>query len=164
MSRKAIPKELLDDKTVSKVGRTKVAQQQAATPVLEGSALECPSDMSAGAKKEWKRIIDLYRTCNINVLNDLDKATLKSYCVAVDQRDLLYKKWQKEGCELMVLQPTKNGIKTVPNPILRELDRYANTIRILAEELALTPVSRAAYGVRSAKAQKSAIEDFMGDE
>lgn len=49
------------------------------------------------------------------------------------------------------------------NPILRELDRYANTIRILAEQLALTPVGRAAYAVRTEKANRSPVEEFMED-
>ena len=116
------------------------------------------------------------------MFNDLDQETLKSYCVAVDIRTQLYQKWKEEQAQALLVdkEVKRAGMKTsasgtpieghsgttkekIVNPILRELDRYANTIRILAEQLALTPVGRAAYAVRTEKANRSPAEEFMED-
>ncbi len=179
--RKAVPADLRDDKQVRDQGKSFNESQSAATPRLEDSKMKCPSDLTSGAKKEWRRVVRLYRESNINVLNDLDTEVLKSYCIAVDIRASLYHQLTEGGYQLLLdkrteKESTKDGPegtsnttgftleKKVINPILRELDRYANTIRILAEQLALTPVGRAAYAVKSAKASRSPAEEFMGDD
>lgn len=180
--RKAIPVSLKDEEQQIDIGASRIAAQKAATPRIKTSRLICPSDLTEGAKKEWRRVVKLYRECEIDVFNDLDQETLKSYCAAVDIRTQLYHKWTVEQkCELLVEKEVKRAsVKTsasghplegrtgqtnekVVNPILRELDRYANTIRILAEQLALTPVGRAAYAVRTEKANRSPAEEFMED-
>lgn len=178
--RKAIPADLRDDKQIRDQGASFNSNQSAATPRLDTSKLRCPKELTEGAKKEWRRVVNLYRECNINVLNDLDIEVLKSYCLAVDIRALLYKQLVDEGFNLLVdkkteKESTKDGPEGITitkgstfdkktiNPILRELDRYANTIRVLAEQLALTPVGRAAYAVRTVKANKSPAEEFMDD-
>ena len=56
-----------------------------------------------------------------------------------------------------------NNRKKVVNPILREIERHNATIRVLAEQLALTPAGRAAYAVRQEKANRSPAEEFMDD-
>ena len=180
--RKAIPVGLKDDDQQADIGKSRIEAQKAATPSIKTSRLVCPKDLSEGAKKEWRRVVKLYRECEIDVFNDLDQETLKSYCAAVDIRTQLYRRWliDEKGALLVDDTTKKNSVRASPsgtpietsasqtdrkvvNPILRELDRYANTIRILAEQLALTPVGRAAYAVRTEKANRSPVEEFMED-
>lgn len=182
MSRKPIPPELKNEEQQVDIGASRIAAQKAATPHIKTNRLICPADLTDGAKKEWRRVVKLYRECEIDVFNDLDQETLKSYCVAVDIRTQLYQKWKEEQAQALLIdkEVRRAGTKTtatgtpieghsgttrekVVNPILRELDRYANTIRILAEQLALTPVGRAAYAVRTEKANRSPAEEFMED-
>lgn len=124
----------------------------------------------------------LYKTLDIVILNDLDKATLASYCIEVDIRDRLYRKWAEEQDTQVITEEkattsratmTASGMvteksagsstKKVVNPILREINRHNAAIRVLAEQLALTPAGRAAYAVRQEKANRSPAEEFMED-
>lgn len=158
-----------------------ITRQKNLTPRVGSAKLTPPSFLPPGARKEWKRIVGLYKTLEIEILNDLDKAVLTSYVIEVDIRDRLYQEWLKE--EKFILEEKTNTMRTktsasgipiegsvgekrrkIVNPILREIERHNATIRVLAEQLALTPTGRAAYAVRQEKANKSPAEDFMGDD
>ena len=176
--RKAIPPELKDNSTYKDIGA--IDRQTALMPRIDSAKLICPSWLPPGAKKEWKRIVGLYRTLEITVLNDLDKAVLTSYVIEVDLRDRLYQEWVKDQ-KIMVEDKTDtirqrqtasgtpiestigNSRKKIVNPVLREIERHNATIRVLAEQLALTPAGRAAYAVRQEKANRSPAEEFMDD-
>lgn len=167
-----------DNDTYKDVGA--IERQKALTPRVDSAKLVPPKFLPEGAKKEWKRVVGLYRTLEIEILNDLDQAVLTSYVIEVDLRNRLYMEWLKE--EKLMLEDKTNTMRTktsasgvpiegsvgetrrkVVNPILRELERHNATIRVLAEQLALTPAGRAAYAVRQEKANRSPAEDFMGD-
>ncbi len=182
--RNAIPAELKDNSTYKDPGA--IERQKANTPKCSSAALRCPKNLAEGAKKEWRRVVKLYRELDMQILNDLDIAVLTSYCVEVDIAQRLYDEWAR-GTEKVAPyslmtpdistgskteatpsgQPIKRSssstVKNVVNPLLREYNRHAQTVRILAEQLALTPAGRAAYAVRQEKANKSAAEEFMGD-
>lgn len=186
--RKATPPELKDNETYKDPGAIK--RQKDNMPKLGGSnpaSLRCPGNLTPGAKKEWIRVVKLYKELDIQILNNLDIAVLTAYCVEVDITQRLYEEWlhgsDKAGpCSLMTSeissgsrvestpggQPLKrsssSSVKRVVNPLLREYNRHVQTVRVLAEQLALTPAGRAAYAVRKEKANKSAAEDFMGDD
>ena len=181
VGRKAIPPELKDNSTYKDAGVIK--RQKVETPKIKSAKLTPPSLLTNEAKKEWRRIVKLYKELNIEILNDLDKQTLASYCMEVDIRNRLYQQWIKEqGGKVLVVDTTKSAsvIKTgsgqvsqqyggksereVVNPILREINKHNATIRVLAEQLALTPTGRAAIAVRREKSNRSEAEQFMGDE
>lgn len=177
--RKAIPPELKDNETYKDIGAIK--RQQALTPKVDSAKLTPPKFLPPGALAEWKRVVKLYKTLEIEVLNDLDKAILTSYVMEVDIRDRLYQEWLKEEKLYEESKTTSTSVKTsaagrpiegktgeskrrVVNPVLRELERHNQAIRVLAEQLALTPAGRAAYAVRKEKADRSPAEEFMGDD
>lgn len=186
--RKAIPADLKDNSTYKDPGAIK--QQKDKTPKLKGpnpASLRCPGNLTDGAKKEWARVVGLYKQLDIQILNNLDIAVLTAYCIEVDITQRLYNEWisgseKAAPCSLMTTevssgsrtestaggQPLKrsssSSVKRVVNPLLREYNRHAQTVRVLAEQLALTPAGRAAYAVRREKADRGAAEDFMGDE
>lgn len=178
--RKAIPPELKSPETYKNTGTIERQKEYSFTVSAE---LKPPKTLTAGAKKEWKRVVELYKQLETSILNDLDIQILASYCISVDIRDKLYQKWKTQDKEEL-LQHNKttsasvttdgkgkavrgtsgNRTKTEVNPILTEIDRYNKTIRVLAEQLALTPASRAAYAVRQEKKNRSEIEEFMDGE
>lgn len=179
--RKAIPPALKDNATYKDVGA--IRRQEEEYPITESAKLVPPKDLTPGAKKEWRRIVKLYRTLNMDILNDLDTATLASYCIEVDIRDRLYSEWVNvQKSDVLSEDTTSRSRATmtasgqvteksagaskriIVNPILREINRHNQTIRVLAEQLALTPAGRAAYAVRREKANRSAAEEFMGDD
>ncbi len=178
--RKAIPADLKDPGTYKNTGTIERQKEYSLTVSAE---LKPPKNLSTGAKKEWKRVVELYNQLETSILNDLDIQILASYCISVDIRDKLYKKWREQDKEeLLKHDKTVNAsvttdgkgkairgtsgsrTKTEVNPILSEIDRYNKTIRVLAEQLALTPASRASYAVRQEKKNRNEIEGFMGDE
>lgn len=177
--RKAIPPDLKDNESYKDIGAIK--RQKALVPKVKSTKLICPRWLPDGARREWHRVVKLYKTLEIEVLNDLDRAVLTSYVIEVDLRDRLYQEWLREQKILVtdVSNSTRGkfsaaGIpiestagetkKKIVNPILREIERHNATIRVLAEQLALTPAGRAAYAVRQEKANRSPAEDFMGDD
>lgn len=177
--RKAIPPELKDNGTYKDIGAIK--RQEACMPRIDSAVLKPPRWLSDGAKKEWRRVVSLYNTLEITVLNDLDQAVLIGYVIEVDIRDRLYQEWLKEEKLVDVSKTESTSVRTTPtgapiegkkgeskkrvvNPVLRELERHNQAIRILAEQLALTPAGRAAYAVRKEKAGRGPAEEFMGDD
>lgn len=177
--RKAIPAELKDNTTYKDIGA--IERQKELTPTIDSAKLVCPRELTDGAKKEWRRVVRLYRTLEVEILNDLDVAVFTSYCVEVDITQRLYAAWIADDCKLQTIDKTTGGStkatpagkplevkasessKQIVNPLLREYNRHAQTVRVLAEQLALTPAGRAAYAVRREKENRSPAEDFMGD-
>lgn len=176
--KKGDPADLKDNETYKDVGA--IERQKALVPRVDSAKLIPPKWLPKGAKAEWRRVVGLYRTLEIEVLNDLDQAVLVSYVIEVDLRDRLYREWLIEEKLMCVDKTNTSRTKTsssgipiegafgettrkVVNPILREIERHNATIRVLAEQLALTPAGRAAYAVRQEKANRSPVEEFMGD-
>ncbi len=178
--RKATIPEQKDNSTYKDIGA--IRQQQDIAPKGYPDTLPVPKDLNDGAKKEWRRIIRLFRQGDTKIINNLDLYMLKAYCIEVDIYDRLYKQWQNEGCEIIkssstdtahqklspnnavIEQSVGNTRKKVINPLLDALQKHSNTIRVYAEQLGLTPVGRAGWTVRTAKKERDALDDFMGDE
>ncbi len=178
--RKAIIPEQKDNDTYKDIGA--INRQQDLSPKGYPDSLPAPKDLTDGAKKEWRRIVRLFRQGDTQIINNLDLYMLKAYCIEVDIYDRLYKQWRDEGCAIikdsktdtarqtldaqMVVteQSVGNTRKKIINPLLDALQKHANSIRVYAEQLGLTPVGRAGWTVRTAKKEKDALDDFMGDE
>lgn len=177
--RKNIPAVLKDNDVYH--NQTEIDRQIDNTPAGVSAKLTCPSDLTSGGKKEWRRIVKLLSQLDVQVLCDLDTETLRDYCIEVDICHRLYKRWvEEENCDIEVKAATsstskKTGTdgntntttvssKKVINPTIREFNRHVQTKRVLAEQLGLTPIGRAAQAARTARERKSAAEDFMGDD
>lgn len=178
--RKAIPPEFKDKKVYKKTGD--IERQKDAAPKGYPSNLPCPKGLTEGAKKEWRRVVRLLKQGDTQVVNNLDSQMLAIYCAETDIYNRLYEKWQSEGCQVYITDATDSAStertpsgtpikskqgrsqKTILNPIFDMIQKYANAIRVHAEQLGLTPVGRAGWTVRTANREKSAAEEFMGDE
>lgn len=178
--RKAIPPAVKDNATYKDKGA--IERQAELYPTGANAKLTPPKWLSEGAKKEWRRIVKLYRELDVPILNDLDKTALTAYVMEKEIVDKLYAEWKKQeygvlrkdASETSTVEMTANNTpikkkassaqKQVVNPLLREIGRHSSILRGLAEQLALTPTGRAAIAVRNEKQRKSDAEKFMEED
>lgn len=110
-----------------------------------------PSELSEEAKREWRRLVKLYRQLEQPVLNDLDLSILAAYCESV----AIYRKAQADyqsppwNGQLVGKLPGSNTISE--NPYLRIMTREGQSMAKYAEQLCLSPVGRARMGLAKAK-------------
>lgn len=105
-----------------------------------------PTWLSTGAKKEFKRIVDLFK--NAEILNEADIGELAIYCDALDDYKALGRLIKKNG-------RSANGDVS---PFLKEKRQLLDKLDKLARSLGLTPAARASLAI----SLKS--EDSGGDE
>jgi len=123
--------------------------------------LWCPTHLTDEAKKEWRRIMKLYKSLDVNILSDLDQTALIMYVEAVAIYKKAHETWAKY----------QQGVAGNPES-QRYLDKAFNTmerqtkiINQLAEQLCLTPVGRARMGMNQLEADKtSALATLMAED
>ena len=151
--RKPIPVDLIDNakdrKTKEQLEARKAAEITGCT-----AKLSPPRELSARAKKEWRRIVKLYRGLETEILNDLDVGILRSYCESMAIYIEAEEEYQNHG---LVMQ--KDG-RILENPYLKIMRLEGANIAKYAEQLCLSPVGRARMGVAAAKKIEDA--DPMG--
>lgn len=174
-----MPPQLREEKKYKHKGitdRTMETVQQMQT----GAKLSPPKFLTEGAKKEWRRIIRLYKDLTPQILNDLDIGVLTSYCMEVDIRDRLYRQWSEEQqCELLtevrnnqasqdltangevLRQHTKLTKGKEVNPLLTQISKHNQQIARLGEQLCLSPVGRASYAIKKEKQQRNSVEEMI---
>lgn len=110
--------------------------------------LKPPRTLSPEAKKEWRRIVKLYRQLDAEVINDLDIHLLAAYCENV----AIFQKAEVEYQQQAIAEHTDKG--WTESPYIRIMDGAAKNIMKAAEQLCLSPVGRARMGVLAAKKQR----------
>ncbi len=110
-----------------------------------------PSTLSEEAKKEWRRLVKLYRQLEQPVLNDLDLSILAAYCESVAiyrraQADYQAPPWHGK---LVGKLPGSDTLSE--NPYLKIMTREGQSMAKYAEQLCLSPVGRARMGLAKAK-------------
>jgi len=116
-------------------------------PSIESSILRCPAHMSIGAKKEWRRIVKLYKELSEPIMSDLDVTALEIYCEAV----VTYRKAMAKVRETSEVYTSKTDPnKPRKNPWLTVANEATNQIKKYGEILLLDPVSRARVGLAKA--------------
>lgn len=118
------------------------------------SELKPPTSLSKMARKEWNRLIKLYKELDTPILNDLDLGLLVAYCEA----RAIYTAAEEQlklNSDLVVF--TDKGI--AENPYIKIMERQGQLISKYGEQLALSPVGRARFGM--AKTKKEVEEDPM---
>lgn len=151
--RKPRPLKLLDN---SKDRHTKNTMENRENGEPGGCAdqLKPPRTLSPEAKKEWRRIVKLYRQLDTQIINDLDISTLAAYCESV----AIYKEAEAEYQNGSLIYISADGKRT-ENPYITIMRREGQNIAKYAEQLCLSPVGRARMGVAAAK--KAAESDPM---
>jgi len=113
-------------------------------PRIKSARLTCPAHMSDDAKKEWRRIVKLYRELEKPIITDLDTNALEIYCESlVTYRKAMQK--IRETSEVYVSKADANRPKK--NPWLTVANDAAGQIKKYGESLLLDPVSRARIGL-----------------
>ena len=124
-------------------------ERERSEPVGAPDALVPPKELSEEARKEWRRVVRLYRQLNYSIANDLDRGVLAAYCEswAILQKAMVEYQTQP----LVVL--TKDRLDT--NPYVKIIDREGANIAKFSELLCLSPVGRARMGTAKANREKS---------
>lgn len=137
-------------------GRTPHRSNRELKARMEGEPKGCdakfraPARLSANAKKEWRRIIRLYKQLDAPILNDMDLSILAAYCESV----AIYQKAQEAyGKNPAPVGKDEMG-RYVENPFIAVMDRQGKNIAKYAEQLCLSPVGRARMGMAKAKEKK----------
>jgi len=113
-------------------------------PTIKSNALRCPSHLSDGAKKEWRRIVKLYGEFEKPLLSDLDVNALEIYCEAL----VTYRRaMQNVRKTTEVYIDKQDQSKPKKNPWLSVANEAAMQIKKYGEILLLDPVSRARVGM-----------------
>lgn len=146
--RKPIPISVLNEDTKKGMSKNRQKTRQNFEIGQCEETFKPPKGLSKGAKKEWNRIIRLYRQLDRKVLNDLDQMLLASYCESA----AIYKA-AEEAYQQAPLIDLENGKE---NPYLRIMWREGANIAKYAEQLCLSPVGRARMGVLAAKKEEEA--------
>ena len=114
-------------------------------PMPKSARLIVPKGLNDDAKKEWRRVVKLFREMDTMILSDLDVNVLEIYCESV----VTYKRAMEKvraSSEVIMLegQPKKNPWLTVANDAALLVNKYGGI-------LCLDPVSRARVGLEKSK-------------
>lgn len=153
--RKPMPFSLVDNKK-SKISNAELEKRENA-PIVCSNAMRPPTHLSAEAKKEWKKIIKLYKELELPIINDLDKNSMEIYCNAIVMYRRALNAVERAGA--VALHP-KSGLPVI-NPWHNIMKIAAETCQKYSAVLLLDPISRARIGVANAKAEKIDDEDPM---
>lgn len=151
--RKPTPLKLVDN---AKARHTKETMEGRQDGEPEGCTdkLTPPRTLSPDAKKEWRRVVKLYRQLNTKIINDLDVSTLSAYCESV----AIYRRAQSEYQNKPLVYMNADG-RPAENPYISIMRREGQNIAKYSEQLCLSPIGRARMGVAAAK--KEAESDPM---
>lgn len=158
--RKPTPAKAIDRKEMHHTKDEIRARSIAEDKVKTADKLEPPSGMSSVAKKEWKRIMGLYRQMEADILNDLDISALMMYCEAY----AVYRKAEKVWVNFSKLKDPSDTDYKIFNRARVQMNDQVKVVCQLSEQLCLTPVGRARMGIAMAKKkeQSSLAKLFQG--
>ena len=119
------------------------------------ATFKVPKEMSSDARKEWRRVVALYKQLDTEVLNDLDLSVLAAYCESV----AIYRKAQLEYQKFPLYGQDPKTKQMMENPYIKIMNREGQNMARYAEQLCLSPVGRARMGL--AKEKREAEQDPM---
>jgi P27 family predicted phage terminase small subunit len=115
------------------------------------ASFKVPREMSPDARKEWRRVVALYKQLDSEVLNDLDLSVLAAYCESV----AIYRKAQLEYQKFPLYGQDPKTKQVMENPYIKIMNREGQNMARYAEQLCLSPVGRARMGLAKSKAGDS---------
>ncbi|WP_019534224.1 phage terminase small subunit P27 family [Paenibacillus ginsengihumi] len=157
--RKAYPVELMvltnDNNRLTKKD---IESRRKNEPNIDSAKLRCPAHLSPEAKKEWRRIVKLYRELDKPIVTDLDVNALEIYCEAL----VTYRKAMEKVRETSEVYVSRSDNRVRKNPWLTVANEAAVQMKKYGEVLLLDPVSRARAGmVKSDNEKKSPMAQFL---
>lgn len=158
--RKPTPAALIDPVEHKKSYEEIEARKEAEAALQTKATLRCPNYLSSEAKKEWRRIMKLYKEMDAEILNDLDTMALVMYCEAT----AVYKKAQETWVKFQQVVAANPEAQRIIDKCFQTMERQTKIINRLAEQLCLTPVGRARMGMNAAKKNEPSKLDLLLDE
>lgn len=159
--RKPIPASLISPAEHKKSADDIAARQEAEKRLQTKATLNCPSHISVEAKKEWRRIMKLYRSMDAEILCDLDLQPLVMYCEAT----AIYKKAQETWTKYTAVVSSNPEAQRVLDKCFSIMERQTRLICSLSEQLCLTPVGRARMGTNAtSKKEPSSLESLFNED
>lgn len=122
------------DRHLGKVARQRMAR--AARPTSPVGAV--PAAFNVDQRAVWERLV---QDAPDGLLTGVDRDVLVNYVVLVAARDKALGLFNETGCQVLVRAADGHG--TVTNPLMRELRRNTEAMRMLQGELGFTPSARA---------------------
>lgn len=122
-------------------------------------SLFCPPYLSPVAKKEWRRLMRLYRQMEKKILSDLDITALAIYCEAYAIYMKAHEFWVKNP---IVVSKNEEDQKVLDKSFLI-MQKQSTIMYRFSEQLCLTPVGRARMGMVK-RGGVSALEMMMGED
>lgn len=123
------------------------------------SKLRVPKHLSPLAKKEWRRVVKLYRQMESDILNDLDTTALAMYC----ESWATYQKALVDVSNLETLISDDEAEQKRIDKALNIMERQVNVVKGMSELLCITPVGRARMGMAK-KDKPTPLEIMMGEK
>ena len=154
MGRKAKPVEMFDNKKGKKSNEYIEIRKKTEARLRTENNLICPKELSDVAQKEWRRVMRLYRKMDAKIMNDLDISVLSMYCEAVamwKSAQAIWKRFSSLYSEDEEEQKSINKARNVMN-------EQVKVVLQLAEQLCLSPVGRAKFGIGIANKSKEEEE------
>lgn len=154
------PAELQDKKKMKKNEKNLDCRKAVEKSFQVVDKLSCPSYLSPLAKKEWKRVMKLYKQMDARILNDLDVTALAMYAEAV----AMYQTAQKQWVQVQTLVSSNKASQKLLDKIRTIMNDQVKVVTTLSEQLCLTPVGRARMGVAVAKfglKEEKTLDDFF---
>ena len=154
------PAELQDKKKMKKNEKDLDCRKAVEKSFQVVDKLSCPSYLSPLAKKEWKRVMKLYKQMDARILNDLDVTALAMYAEAV----AMYQTAQKQWVQVQTLVSSNQASQKLLDKIRTIMNDQVKVVTTLSEQLCLTPVGRARMGVATAKfglKKEKSLNDFF---
>jgi P27 family predicted phage terminase small subunit len=128
-----------------RTGKKKIEGRKNNEPQIKSEFLHCPEHISEGAKKEWERIVKLYKELNQPIITDLDVNALEIYCESL----ITYRLAMIEVRKNKLVGKIDNEMKA--NPFIKIANDAATQVKKYGEILLLDPVSRARVGLAKSK-------------
>lgn len=158
--RKPIPAALIDPVDHKKSYDEIQARRDVEAALQTKATLRCPTYISQEAKKEWRRIMKLYKEMDAEILNDLDTMALVMYCEAT----AVYKKAQETWVRYQQVVAANPEAQRILDKCFQTMERQTKIINNLAEQLCLTPVGRARMGMQATSKKEPSKLDLLLDE
>lgn len=160
--RKATPNRILE----LRGGSAHSHRPERKDPDLPMKVPSCPPHLDNEAKKEWKRVIRIFK--GINLITELDRGILAAYCEAYSRWAKAISKVNEMGmvyAEGRVVDEKGNVIKAgVPkaNPYIKIAREAYDQMVKTGTLFGMSPSARASLSIANANAeQKDPYEEFL---
>ena len=149
--RKPYPMSMITATNKQHEGKKALAERTKNEPKLDSARLTCPSHLNEESKKEWRRIVKLYKQLDNPIVTDLDRNALEVYC----ENFSIFRQAHREIKASALLYKDRAG-EARRNPYVIIANQASDQMKKYGEVLLLDPVSRA----RSSLTQNKKPEDM----